>query len=240
MSRMNISAIIPVFNGEEFLAEAVESIRAQRVPPDEIIVVDDGSRDGSAAVAATLGAEVRVVRHAHNLGLPAARNTGVGAARGDVISFLDVDDLWSPDKLLVQSDILGRDPSIDVVVGLTQKMRRLDDSDDGRFEPWSEPELALSLGAALLRRRAFDRVAGFDRSLAFTGDWDWFMRAREQGLVITTHPDVVQYYRRHGGNMTEDIDTGNRDTLKMLKMSLERRRQNPNRQAASLPELGRE
>ena len=236
--KMTVSAIIPVFNGARFLTDALASIRAQDVLPDEIIVVDDGSSDGSAELARGLGTEIQVLAHPANLGLSSARNTGVEAAQGELISFLDVDDLWLPGKTNIQLDLMNRDSDVDVVIGRTQKLRLVREVDGQReFERWSEPEPALSLGASLIRRRAFDLIGKFDTSLAFTLDWDWFMRGREQGVVIRMHSDVVQFYRRHGSNMSEDVDEGNKDTLRMLKMSLARRRQDPSTELDSLPGL---
>ena len=239
MTSERVSTIIPVFNGAAFLADALESVRAQDVAPDEIVVVDDGSTDGSAEIASRHPG-VRVVAHDTNRGLPAARNTGLAAAVGDVIAFLDADDLWAPEKTGLQLDRLQHDPDVDIVVGHTQRTR-LVTRDDGTtaFEPWSEPELALSLGAALVRRRVFDAIGEFDESLPFTNDWDWFLRAREQGVSIAIHTDVVQHYRRHDANMTEAVDDGNRYTLLMLRKSLHRRRERRG-EAESLPPLDAE
>jgi len=239
MTSDRVSAIIPVFNGAAFLADALESVRAQAVAPDEIVVVDDGSTDGSAEIASRHPG-VSVVAHDANRGLPAARNTGLAAAVGDVIAFLDADDLWVPEKTGLQLDRLRHDPDVDIVVGHTQRTR-LVTRDDGTtaFEPWSEPELALSLGAALVRRRVFDVIGDFDESLPFTNDWDWFLRAREQGVSIAIHADVVQHYRRHDANMTQAVDDGNRYTLLMLRKSLQRRRERGG-EAESLPPLDAE
>ena len=93
-----ISCIVPVFNGERYLAEALDSILAQTWRPLEVIVVDDGSTDGTAHIAAGYGAEVSYI-HQANAGPAAARNRGLDAARGEFIAFLDADDLWHKDKL---------------------------------------------------------------------------------------------------------------------------------------------
>ena len=145
---------------------------------------------------------------------------------GALIAFLDVDDLWVPDKTARQLTLLDSDAGADMVLGRTRRMRSLE-SDDGlrRFEPWGEAETMLSMGSGLFRRGAFDRGGPFDASLPFTCDWDWFMRARELGLSLVVHRDVVQCYRRHNSNLTEDIDTGNQQTLAMLSKSLQRRRE---------------
>jgi len=233
-----VSVVIPVHDAAAFVADAVASVREQSRPPDEIIVVDDASTDGSGEIAAALGADIRVIRHERNQTLPGARNTGVEACTGDIVVFLDADDLWAPDKTERQLALLDEHPDVSIVVGRTHKMRRVETDDSaGRFELWGEPELLLSMGAAAIRRPAFDRVGRYDLSLAFTCDWDWFMRARELGVPIRTHTDVVQYYRRHEHNLTEDADHGNRDTLAMLRKSLGRRRAAAGGKAESLPGL---
>lgn len=234
-----VSVVIPVYDGATFLPDAVASIRAQTRPPDEIIVVDDASTDGSGEVAASLGDDIRVIRHEHNQTLPGARNTGVQASDSDIVTFLDADDLWAPDKLQRQLALFDEHPDVLVVVGHTHKMRLVGE-DDGvrRFERWGEPELLLSMGATAIRRPAYEQVGRYDTSLAFTCDWDWFMRARELGLALETHPEVVQLYRRHETNLTEDADYGNQDTLAMLRKSIGRRRAAaPGGKAESLPGL---
>src|SRR5262245_10754564 len=93
-----VSCIVPVYNGEAFLGEALASIRAQRHRPIEILVVDDGSTDGTAAVVMAADAGIRYMRQ-DNAGGAAARNRGIGMARGTFVAFLDADDLWPPEKL---------------------------------------------------------------------------------------------------------------------------------------------
>ena len=128
--------------------------------------------------------------------------------------------------------------SINIILGRTQKMQRTGVQNGKlQFKNWAGPELMLSLGSGLFHRAVFDTVGPFDETLPFTCDWDWFMRAREQGITMRTHPETVQYYRRHGSNMTEQIEAGNHDTLVMLKKSLTRRRQHTTGPVTSLPSL---
>ena len=103
-----VSVVIPVYNAARFLADAIRSVQAQRHPRIEIIVVDDGSTDGSGEVARSF-AGVRCLRQA-NGGIAAARNAGVHEARGNLLAFLDADDLWTPGKLALQLDVLRADP----------------------------------------------------------------------------------------------------------------------------------
>src|SRR6476469_9108169 len=115
-SDLRVSVIVPVYNGAGFLTEAIASVRAQDRPVAEIIVIDDGSTDGSGDLAETLGSDIRVFRHTRNMGPAAARNSGIAEANGTIIGFLDVDDLWSSDAM---SRLLSRmkRPSQPAIVG---------------------------------------------------------------------------------------------------------------------------
>lgn len=232
-----VSVIVPVYNGERFLADAIESIQAQRYHPLEIIVVDDGSTDDTGLVATRFGDGVRCVYQPQS-GLPVARNTGLEATRGDVIAFLDADDLWRDDKLELQLLRLVVDPALEVVLGLTQLMGWTGNVHGKQtFEALGEPLVALSLGGAVFRRTVFDRVGRFDETLPYTHDMDWFMRARELGVSILLQQEVTLYYRRHADNMSNQLAAGKQDLLKMLKKSLERRRQQNRSDARSLPKM---
>jgi glycosyltransferase involved in cell wall biosynthesis len=222
--RCPVSVVMPVFNGARYLADAIASIRRQRHAPLEIIVVDDGSTDDSAAVAASQGPDVRVVSQA-NQGPGPARNRALGLARGEVVAFLDADDLWSDDKLGVQWPLLAAHPAIEVVLGPLRRTWTVPGPDGSpgaaRF---TEPEPALHLGCALIRRSVFDRIGLFDPAFTPTEDWDWFMRAREAGIALVAHDEVVYLYRRHGANVTNDTRHTGSMFARLLRQSLERRR----------------
>ncbi|MBD3561475.1 glycosyltransferase family 2 protein, partial [Planktothrix sp. FACHB-1355] len=117
-----VSAIIPVYNGEKYLAEAIKNVKNQDYQPLEIIVIDDGSTDRTPEVAAAFKDSIRYVSQP-NSGPAAARNHGIRIANGDVIAFLDVDDLWSDDKLKLQANYLANNPSVGIVQGLIQQMK---------------------------------------------------------------------------------------------------------------------
>jgi glycosyltransferase involved in cell wall biosynthesis len=217
-----VSVIVPVFNGERFLRDAVASIRDQRHEPLEIIVVDDGSTDATRTVVASLAGEIRYI-HQPNAGPPAARNTGLRAARGALVAFLDADDLWTDGKLAIQTGLLAREPAIDVVLGYTEIVY-LPAVPGGAVPPPSPPAFLFSLGAALIRRSVFDRVGGFDETSRYCDDVDWFLRAKEAGLSVQVHQDVVQRYRRHDANLTNQRALDWHFFISTLKKSLDRRR----------------
>lgn len=232
-----VSVIIPVYNGEVFLKDAFQSICQQEYEPLEIIIVDDGSTDSTREIAARFGKEVRY-HYQPNSGLPAARNTGVKMACGDVISFLDVDDLWSKDKTRLQITFLKKSPSAEIVLGYTQIMM-LTGIMNGMhvFKEWTPPVLAMSLGGAVFRKSVFDKIGLFDETQRYCDDWDWFMRARELNIKMVVHKKVVQFYRRHDQNMTNQETLNTHYFIRMLKKSLDRRRIQKEGSAMSLEKL---
>lgn len=189
-----VSCILPVFNGERFLAEAIESILRQEGPLD-VIVVDDGSTDRSAAIAAGF-AGIRVLSQA-NSGLAVARNAGLAAARGDFIAFLDADDLWLPGKLSRQRELLRSCPTVDLCFGLVRDIT-LAGSSGGIAD--ATPRPGRMAQCMLARRSAFERLGGFDTTRRMRTDQDWLVRARERGLVERMLDEVLLHRRIHGAN----------------------------------------
>jgi glycosyltransferase involved in cell wall biosynthesis len=199
----SVSVVIPVYNGETFLAGAIENVLVQDYSPLEIIVVDDGSTDRTAMVAARFLDHVHYI-HQSNRGPAAARNAGIDRGSGNVIAFLDVDDWWSPSKLTSQASYLARHPSVEMVQGLIQSMELATSEDPGhlRFEPSGTPYAFINLGSALIRRSVFDRIGLFDEALEFNEDTDWFFRAWENQVSKVVLNEVSLFYRRHGDSMT--------------------------------------
>jgi glycosyltransferase involved in cell wall biosynthesis len=231
-----VSVVIPVFNGERFLREAVQSVLDQRYSPLEIIMVDDGSTDGTEAVAKGLSETVRYL-YQTNQGPAAARNRGIEHARGELVAFADVDDLWPVDKLELQLPYLIRHPNIDIVLGRIQQVL-LSETVAGEMQSqeFAEPAFSVNLGSAVIRKSVFARVGLFDETMRYSEDVDWFMRAREGGAAIVTIDAVTLLYRQHEQNMTRGKSTSELNVLKALKRSLDRRREQ-NGIAAALPTL---
>ena len=209
-----ISVVIPAYNAEQHLAAAVASVRAQTLPVSEVIVVDDGSSDGTATVAEGLG--VRLIRQP-NQGAPSARNAGIRVATGNQIAFLDADDAWRPTKLAEQWALLTAPPYPEMVFGDMEQVLLPAGSLLSR-------QAGVHLSAMLARRSAFEIVGEFDPTLRVGDFLDWYARARESGLQTAMTNTVVAERRIHGGNMMLRQPDGTQSYLKALKASLDRRR----------------
>jgi hypothetical protein len=219
-----VTAIVPVYNGAAFLHEAIQNIIGQDYPSLEIIVVDDGSTDEIDRAVASLQTEVRFFKQ-ENAGAAAARNRGIRDASGELIAFLDVDDLWPKHNLRTLVDFLLQHPGIDVVHGHGQLMEL--DAVTGEYEYVGNPaeSFPFYIGAALFRRRAFETVGLFDTELRFAEDTDWFNRALELAIGLERLPQVSLLVRRHGQNLTHGKSLVELNTLRVFKKVLDRKRQ---------------
>lgn len=233
----SISVITPVLNGERFLADAVASIRRQAYAPREIIIVDDGSTDGTARVAASLGDNIQYI-YQTNSGLFAALNTGLRIASGEIVAFLDPDDTWADDKLERQVPILLEDAKIEIVLGYFQYVRPITRVDGSiEYERFLEPSLGrVCFGASLFRRSVFDRVGLLDTDFDIAGDTDWFLRARQLGVKMSVVHRVTLFYRLHESNMTRHRSQVFSEMVQSLKKSIDRRRSENDGIAAAMPE----
>lgn len=217
-----VSVIIPAYNGERFLRETIQSALEQTRPALEVIVVDDGSRDGTPALLAEFGTRIRAVRQV-NQGVAAARNHGAELASGEFFAFLDADDVWEPRKLELQLARFHREPELGLVHCAVQEIdgegRPLGQRREG-MEGWVAPEMLLFrrsvvLGGGsgvLVPRSLFREAGGFDPRLSTSADWDLYFRLarrRRVGFV----PEVLLRYRLHGSNMHGNIHAMEHDML---------------------------
>lgn len=232
-----VSVIVPVYNGAKFLSEAVASIRRQDYHPLEIIIVDDGSIDETAELVKSLGKDIRYA-YQRNSGPAAARNKGLGMACGELVTFLDVDDLWPPNKLQIQVTRLIKDPKVDIVLGRVKFMKLPGAPEINiQFESPDSTLVNAYLGSGVFRKSAFDKVGNFDETLRYSEDQDWFLRAREQGISMVIIEQATLYYRLHEHNMTRNKNATDLQLIKVLKKSLDRRRRQSNGLARSVPQF---
>ena len=223
-----ISVVIPTFDRPtEMLRQAIDSVLAQDVAPLEVIVVDDGSAIPAAPALAHYGDQVRHHRQ-DNAGTGAARNAGVRESRGELISFLDSDDYWMPDKLRGQLAMLERDPELEAVFGRAEQFHdaTLDDEARRRHPIKDRVVDAWLTTAMLIRREALDRVGPFVEDERSGVDIDWILRAREAELRMEMLPEIVFRRRIHTTNISITEPGGaNHGRLVALKRSLDRRRE---------------
>ena len=222
---MTISVIIAAYNAEATLAETLASVLNQTLLPDEIIVVDDGSTDHTAKVAAAASNSVRVIGQT-NRGPAAALNLGVELATGDLLSFIDADDLWERNKLAIQTRALAEQIELD---GVGSHVRMFfcptnDHETNKRYRLPDGPEPCLLSGAMLLRRHCFQRCGTFAENLWAGYFIDWYDRARAAGLIFGMVPNVLLLRRIRPGSLSHRSQKRDTAMVEMARRAIERRR----------------
>lgn len=230
------SIVLPAYNAEPFIRQTIASILSQTYGDFEIIVVDDGSNDATGDIAAAMDPRVRVLKQ-HNQGIALARNAGIGAARSEWIAFMDHDDLWHPQKLAVQADMLNRDAECAVVYG---EFKRWDPATPPQFNDQtldsSQIDAGLSgsilhrlaqtnwvlLSTAVIRKQVFEKVGLFDPKMPPADDWDLVMRAAEHFRFVKLAQPVA-LYRVHPGQTSLKLTSTNIE-YDLRKRCLERLR----------------
>jgi Glycosyl transferase family 2 len=210
---MKISVVIPAYNAAPFLARCLESVFAQTLKPDEVIVVDDASSDNTAALAAELGA--KVVSRKINGGLSAARNSGIQAASSEWIGLLDADDVWLPEKLERQSACIRPE-----VVLIYTGIRFFDDNGTRGVVPAVNPPEALKMlryrnpipCTYLVRREALLHDGGYREDIRACEDWEMLVRLQRLGKFEAVTDPLVDIYLHPGslsanpGRMIQALD----------------------------------
>jgi glycosyltransferase involved in cell wall biosynthesis len=193
-----VSVVTAVYNGQDYLEDALRSLFEQDYEPFESIVVDDGSTDRSGEIAQSF--PVHYVRQ-ENAGAAAARNVGIGLARGEYVTFLDADDVLPPNKLSLQAGYLTEHPEAGCVVGRQEiRFDGVEPPEWLKRDPVYGDLEGIPLLAAMLTRGALEAVGGFDPTFGFAEDRDLFVRLREAGIEIAVMPEVVLFRRFHGEN----------------------------------------
>ena len=198
LTSRDVSVVLTVFNNAATIGEAIDSLLGQTHPPGEVLVVDDGSTDGSGDVARSFGSPVRVVRQ-ENRGISASRNRGVAETSGALIASVDADDRWALNKLERQLPLLA--PDIEAVGCLVAQVR---DADwQAIVYDGSTPTTVLRgplWQTLLIRREAFERVGEFDTRYRIAEQVDWWTRAQDVGLRLVTVDEPLVYRRLHAEN----------------------------------------
>jgi glycosyltransferase involved in cell wall biosynthesis len=222
-----VSVIIPVYNYDRYLAEAIESVLSQTHPHLEVIVVDDGSTDRSAEVARSFAG--RGVRYCHQVhaGIGPARNRGVELAQGEFLAFLDADDRWPQEKLERQLRAFESDPALEMAFGQAVQLHNGPEWESGvKHENPAGGAMVAGMvpGTLLIKRAAFLRVGKFQ------GDWkvgefiDWYARAVELQIRSLVLPDLFLWRRIHDSNQGVRERQSVSDYARVLKAKLDRSR----------------
>lgn len=218
---MKVSVIIPVHNGSAYLVETLESVFAQTCAPHEIIAVDDGSSDSSPQLLASFGDRVKIVRQP-NQGVAAARNAGLAHASGDLISFLDQDDLWPRDRTRVMVEALRAQPDAQVAAGLVEMLYQ-------RTERTTDVDLSCAhreylVGSICVRAGLFAALGPFHTGIGYADDTDFMIRRLETNTKTLYLPEVTLIYRVHAGNTSIDNSVSQYHLMAALRERLKRRR----------------
>jgi glycosyltransferase involved in cell wall biosynthesis len=227
MSRPTVSCVIPVYNAEPYIAEALDSVCRQSHPVLEIIVIDDGSTDGTADVVRRFPADVRYVRQ-ENAGHAVARNVGQGMTRGDFVAFLDADDVWEPEKIARQLDAFRRRPELGYCVTMIQNF--VEGADCVRRSlppehPKAKPLPGYCCSTVMIAQSAFEKVGLYDTAWRHADDTEWFLRAAERGVPGELLAEVLARRRMHDTNLSRlNADASHDDYALLIKRTLDRRR----------------
>jgi glycosyltransferase involved in cell wall biosynthesis len=222
-----VTCIIPVFNGAPYVGEALESVFQQTYKPIDILVVDDGSTDATPEVLHAYTDRVHVARQ-DNAGPAAARNHGWRLARGDLIAFLDADDLWHAEKIARQVEVLDTRPEVGAVV--TYARNFWIDALSHEAAHLRQHRVAQALpgylaSTLLARRAAFEHVGEFNAELGYGHSTDWFLRANAMGIVVAEIPEVLYHRRLHHSNRSRQRAAQSRDEFfHLVKAHLDRQR----------------
>ncbi len=209
MTDIKISVVIPTYNRVDFLREAIESVLAQTFKDIELIVVDDGSSDGTQELVASYKGMIRYIRQ-QNSGPSAARNNGIKNAIGRYIAFLDSDDIWLPEMLSKQVSMFTENPT----AGLVATGYRLINTVHELAEPviMNKDELAdarngnlymnfFATSSVMVNKVCFDKVGMFNETLNFAEDWDMWIRILQRYSFVYL-PEVLMHYRVHAAKIS--------------------------------------
>lgn len=213
-----VSVVIPIYNGEKFINSVIASIKKQKYEPLEIIIIDDGSTDNTAKIIAQLDDDIKYI-YQENEGPASARNKGINIAKGDFITFLDVDDLWGENKLKNQVNYLQKNPLVDIIQGFIQKVKinQLEEQKDSILIPISDPYYYINIGSCLYRKLVFEKIGLFNENMRYGEDTDFMIRAWENNINKVLLNEVCLFYCKHEWNMTKDKNIIELGLLRILR-----------------------
>jgi glycosyltransferase involved in cell wall biosynthesis len=220
-----VSGAIPVRNGKAHLAGAIESMLAQTHPPAEIVVVDNGSTDGSRAIAERYAPQVRVIEEPRE-GIGPARNAALAAVGGDFLGFLDCDDRWEPRKTALQLAAFAEDSQLDIVFGHVEQEldEALDPALAAKLKVPEGPQPALVISAMLAPIEVWRRVGPWAGDFRVADMLDWLLRARRLGMREKMLPETVTRRGIHGANQSFANHADRSEWARLLQRKIAERR----------------
>ena len=217
-----VAVIIPVYNGAAYLKETLESVLGQTRPPNEVVVVDDGSTDESLVIAMEFP-QVNCLPQ-ENQGVATARNLGIRASSSSALAFLDQDDYWAPEKLDRQLSVLEGQAEVDIVT--CQQVFFL--AEGVQCPAWLKPEIlgnpqaGNTPSALVTRRRVFEEIGYFNPIFPTANDADWFFRAKDAGIKLVEIPEPLVFKRVHEGNQSNLVQSQHSELLRIARESIKR------------------
>lgn len=219
-----ISVIIPAYNAELYVAEAIESVLKQTLNPFEVLVINDGSTDGTLEVLEGYLPRIKLITR-ENKGAPSTLNEGIRLASQPLIAFLDADDIWLPQKLKTQVDYLNKKPDLEGCFSLMKSFisPELKEEEKQKLNCPSEPQSGVVAKSSLLiKRSAFDRIGYF--STDFLIDFpEWIIRARAAQFNYDLIHEVLFLRRMHRGGLSSNPHY-KEEMARLLKAVIDRRR----------------
>jgi glycosyltransferase involved in cell wall biosynthesis len=222
-----ISIIMPVFNTERYVAEAVESVLQQTYQPIELICINDGSKDKSLEILQSFGDKITLIDSQENVGIAEARNKGLRAMTGEYVAFMDADDLWKPEKLSLQIAEFEKNPLLDICFTYSQYFLSPELPEEIkkiRHLP-QDPVPGFLAATSLIKTFSFQKIGEFNKKWRVGEFIDWLARANEAKLVQQMIPTVLHLRRIHETNTGVTQRPSRTDYIRILKESLDRKRQ---------------
>jgi len=224
-----VSVVIPVYNGEQFIAECLESVYNQTYRPLEIIIVDDGSNDNSIDVMNQIPIEKKIIQQ-KNGDVSRARNVGVNNATGEFVAFMDQDDIWLPQKVEQQVQIFRQNLNVDLVftdlikLFPNGKQHHAKDkhkialflTDENLFATLSRKNVLMP-SAVMIRKSSFIAAGSFDESFKTCGDYELWLRMAALGMKFRYVPEPLILYRYHEKCSSKQTKTMFYDRLHAVK-----------------------
>ncbi|HEY2478712.1 MAG TPA: glycosyltransferase [Solirubrobacterales bacterium] len=223
---VTISAVVAAYQAEKWIADAIDSILGQTSPPDEVIVVDDGSTDGTGRELGRFGDRIRVIRR-ENGGCPAAFNTAFAAVRSDFVAMCGADDIWEPHKLELQRAAITAHPEADLFCGHAVMTGLIEgdhtrppgigvlDNDALRDELFAEG-CVINAPSIVIRRELFERLGPFIEDFG-ADDYEYWFRALRAGARFYYEPRPLVRWRQHGENLSWKTAWMDECTYKVLR-----------------------